>query len=119
MPKLDRHPQGRHREHAAPLHPRSHRGARGLTGSASPTLLAIETAGSACSASVMRDGTVRAAETRALRHGHAEALFPMIERVMAEAGVGPAELDAGAAAIGPGGVTRVRVRLAPAPCVAV
>ena len=55
-----------------------------------------------------------AAESRALRHGHAEMLFPMIERVMAEAGLAPAQLDAVAAAIGPGGFTGIRVGLAAA-----
>jgi tRNA threonylcarbamoyladenosine biosynthesis protein TsaB len=62
----------------------------------------------------MRDGAVRAAESRALRHGHAEALFPMIDRVMAEAGLAPSQLDAVAAAIGPGGFTGIRVGLAAA-----
>ena len=79
-----------------------------------PTLLAIETAGSACSAAVVRDGALLASEYRALRHGHAEALFAMIERVMAEAGLAPSQLDAVAAAIGPGGFTGIRVGLAAA-----
>src|SRR5712692_3264128 len=79
-----------------------------------PTLLAIETAGSACSAAVARGGTVLAAECRALRHGHAEALFPMIERVMDQAGLSPSQLEAVAAAIGPGGFTGIRVGLAAA-----
>ncbi len=62
----------------------------------------------------MRDGAVVAAESRAQRHGHAEALFPMIERVMEEAGLAPVQLDAVAAAIGPGGFTGIRVGLAAA-----
>ena len=62
----------------------------------------------------MCDGAVRAAESRALRHGHAEALFPMIERVMRDAGVTPSQLGAVAAAIGPGGFTGIRVGLAAA-----
>ena len=60
------------------------------------------------------DGTLRAAESRALRHGHAEALFPMIERVMAEAGLAPPQLEFVAAAIGPGGFIGIRVDLAAA-----
>ena len=55
-----------------------------------------------------------AAESRPLRHGHAEMLLPMIERVMARAGLAPAQLDAVAAAIGPGGFTGIRVGLAAA-----
>ncbi len=78
------------------------------------TLLAIETAGSGCSAAVAQGGAVLAAECRAMRHGHAEALFPMVERVMEEAGLPPSQLDAVAAAIGPGGFTGIRVGLAAA-----
>jgi len=62
---------------------------------------------------------VRAAESRALRHGHAEALFPMIERVMEAAGLMPTQLDAVAAAIGPGGFTGIRVGLAAAHGIAI
>lgn len=62
----------------------------------------------------MHDGALLATEYRALRHGHAEALFPMIERVMAEAGLVPSQLDAVAVAIGPGGFTGIRVGLAAA-----
>jgi len=49
-----------------------------------------------------------------MRHGHAEVLFPMIERVMQEAGLAPAQLDAVAVATGPGGFTGIRVGLAAA-----
>src|SRR5260370_26519073 len=77
-------------------------------------LLAIETAGSGCSAVVARGDLVLAGESRALRHGHAEALLPMIERVMAAAGLRPSQLDAVAATIGPGGFTGIRVGLAAA-----
>jgi tRNA threonylcarbamoyladenosine biosynthesis protein TsaB len=77
-------------------------------------LLALETAGSSCSVAVARDDLIVAAECRPLRHGHAEALFPMIERVMAEARLRPAQLVAVAAATGPGGFTGIRVGLAAA-----
>jgi tRNA threonylcarbamoyl adenosine modification protein YeaZ len=53
-------------------------------------------------------------ERRTLRHGHAEILLPMIERVMAEARLRPASLDWVAAAVGPGGFTGIRVGLAAA-----
>jgi tRNA threonylcarbamoyladenosine biosynthesis protein TsaB len=55
-----------------------------------------------------------AAESIALRHGHGEALMPMVDRVMAEAALLPHELDIVAAAIGPGGFTGIRVGLAAA-----
>lgn len=78
---------------------------------AGPTLLAIETAGSACSAAVGRGPVVLAAERRAMRYGHAEALLPMIDRVVAASGVSRAALDRVAVAVGPGGFTGIRVGL--------
>ena len=49
-----------------------------------------------------------------MRHGHAEALLPIIDRVMKEARLTPALLDAVAVATGPGGFTGIRVGLAAA-----
>jgi tRNA threonylcarbamoyladenosine biosynthesis protein TsaB len=46
--------------------------------------------------------------------GHARELMPGIERVMREAGVGFADLDALAVGIGPGGFTGLRIGLATA-----
>ena len=96
------------------MFPHSRQSAAGVCLAIEPVLLAIETAGSACSAAVARGDTVLAAECRALRHGHAEALFPMIERVMQKAGLSPSQLGAVAAALGPGGFTGIRVGLAAA-----
>jgi len=83
-------------------------------GSSKPLLLAIETAGSGCSAAILRGAETLATEHRALRHGHAEALLPMIDRVARAAGVEPGALDLVAAAIGPGGFTGIRAGLAAA-----
>jgi tRNA threonylcarbamoyladenosine biosynthesis protein TsaB len=79
-----------------------------------PLLLAIETAGSGCSAALLRGGRILAAETRAMRHGHAEALLPMVDRVARAAGIEPGALDIVAAATGPGGFTGIRAGLAAA-----
>jgi tRNA threonylcarbamoyladenosine biosynthesis protein TsaB len=78
---------------------------------AGPTLLAIETAGSACSAAVGRGRVVLAAEREPMRYGHAEALLPMIDRVAMASGVPRAALDGVAVAVGPGGFTGIRVGL--------
>lgn len=78
------------------------------------TLLAIETAGSACSAAALRGAELLAAERRALRHGHGEVLLPMVERVTAEAGLAPSQLEVVAVSVGPGGFTGIRVGLAAA-----
>lgn len=77
-------------------------------------LLAIDTAGSACSAAIARDGRVLAAESRPMRHGHAEALLPMIDRVAGAAGLAARDIGVVAAATGPGGFTGIRVGLAAA-----
>lgn len=87
-------------------------GPRSLT--PAPIVLAIETAGSACSAAVSRGAEILAHERRPLRHGHAEALMPMVERVTAASGASPSELQIVAAATGPGGFTGIRVGLAAA-----
>jgi tRNA threonylcarbamoyladenosine biosynthesis protein TsaB len=76
-----------------------------------PTLLAIDTAGSACSVAVGRSTTLLAAERRAMRHGHAEALLPMIDRAMEAAALSPTAIDGVAVAVGPGGFTGIRVGL--------
>jgi tRNA threonylcarbamoyladenosine biosynthesis protein TsaB len=77
-------------------------------------VLAFDTAASACSAGVERDAVVLAHERREMRHGHAEALLPMIDRVMNAAGLAPADIDIVAVSVGPGGFTGIRAGLAAA-----
>jgi tRNA threonylcarbamoyladenosine biosynthesis protein TsaB len=77
-------------------------------------LLAFDTAGTACSAAIWRDGAVCARQFEAMSRGQSERLVPMIEAVMAEAGVAYPALDAIAVTCGPGGFTGVRIGLATA-----
>ena len=77
-------------------------------------LLALDTAGTACSAALWCAGGVRARRFEAMTRGQSERLVPMIEAVMAEAGVGYEALDAIAVTLGPGGFTGVRIGLATA-----
>src|SRR5579872_6033999 len=79
-----------------------------------PVVLAFDTAGSACSVAVGRGEAVLAHERRDMRHGHAEALLPMIDRVAAAVGLTPNELDIVAVTVGPGGFTGIRAGLAAA-----
>ncbi|HZK91443.1 MAG TPA: tRNA (adenosine(37)-N6)-threonylcarbamoyltransferase complex dimerization subunit type 1 TsaB [Stellaceae bacterium] len=79
-----------------------------------PVVLAFDTAASACSVAVGRGATVIARERREMRHGHGEALFPMIERTMATAEFVPADIDIVAVSVGPGGFTGIRAGLAAA-----
>ncbi|MDJ0946222.1 MAG: tRNA (adenosine(37)-N6)-threonylcarbamoyltransferase complex dimerization subunit type 1 TsaB [Kiloniellales bacterium] len=77
-------------------------------------LLAFDSAGSACSAAIWDTGRVAAARFEAMARGQSERLMPMIEEVMAEAGLDYAGLDALAVTLGPGGFTGVRIGLAAA-----
>lgn len=78
-------------------------------------LLAIDTALEACSAAVLdtQQGIV-ASESLAMARGQAEALMPLIARVMNEAGTEFADLDRIAVTIGPGSFTGLRVGLSAA-----
>ena len=77
-------------------------------------LLAFDSAGAACSAAVWDAGRVVAARFEAMARGQSERLVPMIEEVMAEAGLDYDRLDALAVTLGPGGFTGVRIGLAAA-----
>ncbi len=77
-------------------------------------VLALDTATAACSVALWSDGTVLARRFATMARGHAEALMPMVEAVMAEAGLAFADLDLVATTVGPGTFTGLRVGLAAA-----
>ncbi len=77
-------------------------------------LLAIDTCLGACSAAVAVEGGVPAASYEERRTGHAEAIVPMIEAVLAHAGVPPNSLERIAVTIGPGTFAGMRIGLAAA-----
>jgi tRNA threonylcarbamoyl adenosine modification protein YeaZ len=74
--------------------------------------LALDTCLGSCSAALF-DGTRVVAARRALmERGHAEAIAPMVQKVMAEAGVPLRDLTCIAVTIGPGTFTGIRIGLA-------
>ena len=77
-------------------------------------ILAIDTACSACSVALAADGEVVASDSAAMARGHAEALMPMIQSVMARAGAAFDALDLVAVTVGPGSFTGLRTGLAAA-----
>jgi tRNA threonylcarbamoyladenosine biosynthesis protein TsaB len=79
-------------------------------------ILALDTALDACAAAVLdtRASKLIAAESQAMKRGHAEALMPLIGRVMKESGLPFAALDRIAVTTGPGSFTGLRVGLSAA-----
>ncbi len=78
------------------------------------TVLAMDCTAGACSAAVARDGEILARRYTPMSRGHAEALMPMVEEVLEQAGTSYAALDLLAVTVGPGGFTGVRIGLAAA-----
>jgi tRNA threonylcarbamoyladenosine biosynthesis protein TsaB len=79
-------------------------------------ILAIDTALDACSAAVLDTNANRivAHESQPMKRGHAEALMPLIARVMTTAAIPFAKLDRIAVTTGPGSFTGLRVGLSAA-----
>ncbi len=79
-------------------------------------VLAIDTALAACSAAVLdtAHGGIVASESLPMTRGHAEALMPLIARVMQQAQLGFRGLDRVVVTTGPGSFTGLRVGIAAA-----
>jgi tRNA threonylcarbamoyladenosine biosynthesis protein TsaB len=79
-------------------------------------VLAIDTALAACSAAVLDTGNggLIASESLPMVRGHAEALMPLIERVMKASGLAFGELDRIVVTTGPGSFTGLRVGISAA-----
>ena len=79
-------------------------------------VLAIDTALAACSAAVLdtAHGGIVASESLPMIRGHAEALIPLIGRVMKASGLVFGELDRVVVTTGPGSFTGLRVGIAAA-----
>jgi tRNA threonylcarbamoyladenosine biosynthesis protein TsaB len=79
-------------------------------------ILAIDTVLDACAAGVLDTsaGKLIAQESQAMKRGHAEALMPLIARVIKQSGIAFAGLDRIAVTTGPGSFTGLRVGLSAA-----
>jgi len=70
--------------------------------------IALDSSTEWCSAALWQDGEIAAIERRA-EHRHGELLLPMVERLLAQAGVGMQALDGVAFGAGPGAFTGLRI----------
>lgn len=77
-------------------------------------VLAFDSATSACSCALWRDGDIVAHRFEQMARGHAEYLMGMVQSVLADSGAGFADLDLLAVTNGPGGFTGLRIGLAAA-----
>lgn len=79
-------------------------------------ILAIDTALGACAACVLSGQAAAplAMESIPLERGHAEALLPLLDRVVARAGSGFEELDRVVVTVGPGSYTGLRIGISAA-----
>ena len=79
-----------------------------------PLLLAFDTSAAHCAAALLRGQTLLGARAEPMARGQAERLIPLLEEVLAGAGVGWRDLDALAVGTGPGNFTGIRIAVAAA-----
>ena len=77
-------------------------------------ILAIDTAGAACSAALWRDGKILAQQIEPMTRGQAERLMPMVRSLAGGAAVRLLDIDLFAVSTGPGAFTGLRIGLAAA-----
>jgi tRNA threonylcarbamoyl adenosine modification protein YeaZ len=81
---------------------------------ADPLILALDTAAAHCAAALVQGGVARARRVEPMARGQAERLLPLIEDLLAEAGVGWDDVGLIAVGTGPGNFTGSRIGVAAA-----
>jgi tRNA threonylcarbamoyl adenosine modification protein YeaZ len=78
------------------------------------TVLGFDTSAAHCAAAIVSNGRILAERAEPMARGQAERLMPLLEEVLAEAGLGWADLDALGVGTGPGNFTGTRIAVAAA-----
>ncbi len=73
-------------------------------------ILGLDTSAQTCSVALHDNGSVLA-RSQQLAKGHSQLVLPMIDELLAEAGLSPGQLDALALTIGPGSFTGLRIAI--------
>lgn len=79
-----------------------------------PVILAFDTSAAHCAAALLSGGRVHANRHEDMAKGQAERLFPLLEEMLAEAGLDWRDLTGLAVGTGPGNFTGVRISVAAA-----
>lgn len=77
-------------------------------------ILGFDTSAAHCAAALLSDGRVIASRAEEMAKGQAERLMPLLEEMLAEAGIGWRDLSAIGVGIGPGNFTGIRISVATA-----
>ena len=77
-------------------------------------VLGFDTSAAHCAAAVVCDGRVLAQRIEPMARGQAERLFPLLDELLAEVGLGWSDLDAIGVGEGPGNFTGIRISVAAA-----
>lgn len=81
---------------------------------AGPLVLAFDTSAAYCAAALLRGGEIVESSVEPMQKGQAERLFPLLEEVLAAAGVTWRDLDALGVGVGPGNFTGIRISVSAA-----
>lgn len=79
-----------------------------------PLILSFDTSAAHCAAALLRGGDIVAHHHEAMTRGQGEALFPLLEQVLAEDSVTWSDLDAIGVGVGPGNFTGIRIAVSAA-----